>query len=154
MDERSSVGVIALVAAIVGWYVVHRLAVAREREKFRREAVAKEALEICTLTSAILDKSITYHCGDRDEILERELKSLFDRLSLRIQHLPTVRDAIRNVPATSAAIMFKQAVTGIHFEDEHEGLLAPSDAIVAGIQIAAYKLEEELLGIRATAFNS
>lgn len=154
MDERSFVGVIALVAAIIGWYVVHRLAIAREREKFRREAVAKEAIEICTLTSVLLDKSITYHCGIRDEILERELKSLFDRLSLRIQHLPTVRDTIRNVPATSAAIMFKQAVTGIHFEDEHEELLAPSDAIVAGIQIAAYKLEEELLGIRATAFNS
>lgn len=148
----SGLGIYGPAAIIVGWYVVHRLAIARERDKFRREAIAREVMDLCASTSDLLSKSITYHCSDRDAVHERALAALFDRLALRIQHLPTRDGPIGNSAAVSAAIIFKQAATGIHFADEHEGPLAPADEIVANIQLAAYSLEQGLLQIRSTTF--
>ncbi|KAB1444178.1 hypothetical protein [Bordetella bronchiseptica] len=152
MDNLSTFPYATVVAAIVGWYVVHRLSIARERDKFRRETIAKESVELCAMASTILEKSIDYHCTERNEVAERELKSLFDRLTLRIQHLPTMNDVVRNTAATHSAILFKQASTGIHFEDEHEGPLLTGDNVIASVQIAAFNLEAELLSIRSTTF--
>lgn len=137
----------------IGWYVVHRFALARERARFRKDSIAKEITDLCASASSILEKAVAYHCAERDTVKERDLNHSLRRIALRIEYLPRNKDILEYNDALNAAIAYKQAITGIHFEDEHTSSLKPDDTVIAEIQLAAYNLETELLKVRSKTFQ-
>ena len=50
-----------------GWYVVHRLSSARDKDKLRREMLAKTADGLCDDLSKVLTLAREYHLNSRDK---------------------------------------------------------------------------------------
>ncbi len=107
-----------------GWFVVHRLSSARDKDKLRREMLAKTADGLCEDLNKLLTLAREYHLKNRDKNIEISIKIMLKDLSMRTVFLSDLcndKDELRR--CRTALINFKKSVSGVHFEDEHiEGL--------------------------------
>jgi hypothetical protein len=107
-----------------GWFVVHRLSSARDKDKLRREMLAKTADGLCEDLSKLLTLAREYHLQSREKNNEVSIKIMLQDLSMRTAFLSDLcsdQDELRRCRTT--LINFKKSVSGVHFEDEHTAAL-------------------------------
>lgn len=110
---------------VIGWGVVHWLSSNRDREKSRREMVAKSADALVEETNKIFVDARKYHTEQRDLALETKLKVDLQDLSNCARSLVMLSsDAALLATCRSLTRAYWKAITGGHFEDEHDGPLA------------------------------
>jgi hypothetical protein len=154
----SSSGVLPFIGQAVtvvgGWVVVHKLSVARDRDKARREMVAKSADTLNDQVALILLDANKYHQEVRDVGLEIKLKMSLQDASARINALSAIcNNATELAYCRSAALNLKQSITGQHFEDEHTTPLIASDLQVQAIAAECMRLKQALLKLKHVQFS-
>lgn len=120
---------------IVGWYVVHRLSATRDRDKARREMIAKALDGIAESLATIHDTARKYHLEERDQAEELHLKNALQDFSMCLVGLANVcaeKEALARCNRDAGAL--RRAITGEHFEDEHE---LPLEASAPQLQVIA-----------------
>ena len=123
------------VIVVVGWWVVHQLSSARDRDKSRRELVAKSADALADALGPLLIEAREYHLTARDVARELQLKMALQDLSMRASGLSEVcSDESFLAPCRGDIGGLRRAITGVHFEDEH---LEPSGATDSQLQVVA-----------------
>ena len=142
-----------LTAVGLGWYVVHRLSAQRDRDKARREMLAKSADGLTDALLVILSDARDYHLKDRDRKLELKLKMSLQDLAMRVQGLSDICTDEKELAACRAAVAaLRRAVTGLHFEDEHFNPLPDSDRQLEDIAEAVMRARRQLLRLKHLQF--
>jgi hypothetical protein len=132
----------------VGWWLVNRQNVARERDKARREMVVKNADALSDAVDAIFKEAREYHTkADRDHGLEIALKINLQTVSLRVSQLLILTgDPEAITPIELAVVRLRRAITQRHFEDEHDGALQmtspQSQDIASGVLDVKHGLQQ------------
>lgn len=104
----------------VGWYVVHKLSEGRDRNKARREMLAKAADGLHDEVGKLMLAAREYHLKERDKSVEDNLKMTLQDLSARTSLLADICLDVKELASCrSAIISLKKAITAYHFEDEH-----------------------------------
>lgn len=112
---------------VLGWTVVHRLSGERDRDKARREMLAKSADALGEIVDKLLTSARDYHLSTRDVTAEITIKMVLQDLTLRIASLSDICSDSRELAACRSSVLaLKKAVTGNHFEDEHIHPIADS----------------------------
>jgi hypothetical protein len=138
-----------------GWIVVHRLSLGRERDKSRREMISKSIDGLADSIDELLIEGREYHLADRDVEKEIRIKMTLQDLALRLGGLSELRcDHAQIAQSRSALVRFKRALTGAHFEDEHEGKLPPGAEQVELIAADALRTKQLLLSIKHSLYTS
>jgi hypothetical protein len=107
---------------IIGWSVVNKLTVKREKEKSRRELIAKAVDDLCLSVDKLFEYANNYHSSIRDNKLEMQIKIAQNDLSLHLSSLMQItHDTVSLANCLTAVIKLRQAISGNHFEDEHLG---------------------------------
>ena len=155
MNSSPSLGVFLVQAGVVifGWYVVHRLAVARDMDKARREMVAKAADSLVENMTELLADIRDYHRLDRSASLELKIKSSLQDASMRIVGLNEVsdcRDAISRCNRSLGGV--RTASTMRHFEDEHLGALKEDDPLFQDVAASISRVKQDLLRLKYSQF--
>jgi hypothetical protein len=138
---------------VFGWLVVHKLSAKRDLDKARRELVARSADDLSSALNNVLTDGIRYHRSERDQTSELHLKMTLQDLGFRVSELSqicTEGALLARCRADIAAT--RKAVTGKHFEDEHEGPLPESDPQLQSIADAVLRAKRSLLSIRYKQF--
>ncbi len=105
---------------VIGWTVVHRRSVERDRDKARREMLAKSADALGTIAGTLLISARDYHMTARSINTEIVIKMVLQDLTLQTGSLNDIcSDAGELAACRSSVLALKKAVTGRHFEDEH-----------------------------------
>ena len=142
-----------LAAVGVGWYVVHRLSAQRDRDKARREMVAKSADGLTDALLVILSESREYHLKDRDRKLELKLKMSLQDLAMRVQGLSDIcTDEKALAPCRAEVAALRRKVTGRHFEDEHIDPLLDSDRQLEDMAEVVMRARRQLLRLKHLQF--
>ena len=137
-----------LVVAI-GWFVVNRLAETREREKARRDIVVKSAESMSEGIDKILAEGRAYHLADRDTARELSLKMTLQDLAMRMAAMSDFCAHERLLaPCRSDIAGVRRAVTGVHFEDEHDGKLPETSVHLQVMAESALKAKRSLLRLK------
>ena len=113
-------------AAVVGfgWWIVHRLSVARDMEKARREMVAKSADGLIESAGMLLAEARAYHLAPRSTTNELKIKMTIQDMAMRVGGLSAICADKATLAACRAAIAAsRRAITSAHFEDEHDAPL-------------------------------
>lgn len=138
---------------VVGWMVVHKLSVGRDRDKARRELVAKSADALSDGVEEILVEAYGYHTTDRSVSAELKLKSKLQDLSVRLNGLTDLIDGTSTLASCrSAVIGLKRAVTSEHFEDEHTEVLGEDSAQLQEIASEALRVKHALMNLKHQQF--
>ena len=138
-----------LTAVGLGWYVVHRLSAQRDRDKARREMVAKSADGLTDALLVILSESREYHLKDRDRKLELKLKMSLQDLVMRVQGLSDIcTDEKALAPCRAEVAALRRKVTGRHFEDEHIDPLLDSDRQLEDMAEVVMRARRQLLRLK------
>jgi hypothetical protein len=136
-----------------GWAVVHRLSARRDRDKARREMVAKSADTLSDAVGALLVDSRQYHLSERDSTLELKLKMTLQDLAMRVQGLSDIcADEKSLAPCRAEIAYLRRSITGQHFEDEHVKPLAESDQQLESVADAAMRAKRQLLKLKHLQF--
>jgi hypothetical protein len=142
----------ALVVAF-GWWVVHRLSSARDRDKSRREMVAKSADQLIDALSAHLVIAHEYHLKTRDVTAELKIKMSIQDMAMRATGLSEISsDESVLAPCRSEIAAVRRAVTGAHFEDEHDGPLNESSQQVQDVAEAVSRAKRAVLRLKHRQF--
>lgn len=142
-----------LTAVGLGWYVVHRLSAQRDRDKARREMVAKSADGLTDALLVILSESREYHLKDRDRKLELKLKMSLQDLAMRVQGLSDIcTDEKALAPCRAEVAALRRKVTGRHFEDEHIDPLLDSDRQLEDMAEVVMRARRQLLRLKHLQF--
>lgn len=138
---------------VVGWVVVHKLSAARDRDKARREMLAKALDGIAESLSEIHESARTYHLSPREPKDELRLKNALQDFSMCIIGLGNICENKAALARSNRdAGTLRKAVTGEHFEDEHVGALesgAPQMQIIAEAYLSA---KRNLLSLKYAQF--
>jgi hypothetical protein len=138
---------------VVGWTVVHRLSGQRDRDKARREMVAKSADSLSDAVSGLLMDARQYHLNSRDVRLELGIKIAFQDLAMRVQGLSYICADEKSLASCGSAVLaLWRSVTGQHFEDEHVAPLAESAEQLQSIADLAMKAKQRLLTLKHLQF--
>lgn len=139
---------------ILGWVVVHRLSMHRERDKSRREMVSKSIDGMAESIDKVLVDGRKYHLQDRDHELELRIKMVFQDLALRLSGLSDLQCTHAQIaPTRTALVRFKRSMTEKHFEDEHEGKLEPGAEQIELIAAEALRTKQLLLSIKHSLYT-
>jgi hypothetical protein len=137
----------------VGWYVVNRLSITRDRDKSRREMVTKTTDSLCECVDKLFSDAREYHTKERDTAKEFHIKNGFQDLSFRIASLSKlVEEEHYHRPCIDAVIHFRQAVTKDHFEDEHIERFNGSEHQIELIAESALALKRSLVELKHIQF--
>lgn len=137
----------------VGWYVVHRLSVARDRDKARREMVAKAADAIVENLTDLIAEARDYHLKPRDVTAELKIKIDLQDAAMRIAGFHDVcADKAPVSRCTSAIGYLRRSITAHHFEDEHSDPLPLSDSQLQEMAEAVLRAKQELLKLKHAQF--
>lgn len=140
------------ILVIVGWIVANHLAKNRERDKARRDMIAKSSDSLCELIDKIFETANDYHSSDRNKKLESKLKIALQDLTERISSLSQLTfECDKPEDCVQLSVAFRQAVTGRHFEDEHLGILE-SQGIHENIASASLALKRGLVELKHAQF--
>lgn len=136
-----------------GWYVVHRLSAKRDLDKSRRELVAKSADALVDSLSEVLQLARKYHLETRDVGAEINLKMTIQDLSQRVNAMADICEGAEHVAACrSALIALRRAITGLHFEDEHQTPLAVGDRQLESIAEAVMTAKLQTIRLKHSQF--
>lgn len=109
-------------AIISGWIVVHKLSVARDVDKARREMIGKAADALVDDFGKLFTAAKDYHMKERDIESEDSIKMTLQDISGRINILQRVASNSSDLTICSQSFVeLRKAITGDHFEDEHSG---------------------------------
>lgn len=142
----------ALVVGI-GWFVVHRLSAARDRDKSRREMVVKSTDSLSDGLNTLFSSARDYHLNSRSVETELAIKMALQDLSMRVASLSEVfSDQSVLAPCRADIVAVRRAISGRHFEDEHEGPLPESDQQYQAIAEAVLQAKRTLLKVKHRQF--
>lgn len=145
--ELAKIG-LPTIMVIIGWAVVNNQAVIREKEKARRELIAKSADDLCDSVDKLFEYANNYHSSIRDNKLEMQIKIAQNDLSLHVSSLvPITQDKLKLTNCLTSVIKLRQAVSGNHFEDEHLGPISNS-SIHEGIAEASLGMKRCLFELK------
>ena len=138
---------------VVSWAVVHYLSARRDRDKARREMLAKSADVLGDIADKLLASARDYHAKPRDINLEISIKMTLQDLSLRTIALSDIcADSQELAACRSGLLGLKRAITGKHFEDEHTGPLADSDAQLQEVASQVLRVKLSFLKLKHRQF--
>lgn len=136
-----------------GWWVIHRLTASRDRDKARREMVAKSADQISANLDTIHGDARGYHLKVRDAAVEVRIKMALQDASMHLVGLSEISkdgDTLARCRAEISAL--RRAITGEHFEDEHDGPLAETSQQFQRIADAFLRAKRGLLKLKHLQF--
>ena len=137
----------------VGWLVVHRLSAQRDRDKARREMVAKSADSLVDAVTSLLVEAREYHLSERDVGKELRIKMALQDTAMRASSLSEIsQDESVLAPCRADIAALRRAITGAHFEDEYEGALAESESQFQEIADAVSRTKRSLLRLKHRQF--
>lgn len=137
----------------VGWFVVHKLSVQRDRDKARRELVVKSVDGLGEAIDGLVQDAVGYHLSARDASLERKIKMTLQDLAMRAVALSDScgsEAALAQCRSDIAAL--RRAITGQHFEDEHEGPVPDSSPQLQTIAECIMRAKRDLLRLKHQQF--
>lgn len=141
----SAQAVVQAASIIIGWIVVHKLSVARDLNKARRDMLTKVADAMFDDVSRLLCDALKYHTHTRDSEIESTLKMALQDISSRINLLTVVSNDVRELRLCRTGIInLKKSITGTHFEDEHTTPLLSGADQIQSIAADALRLKEYL----------
>jgi hypothetical protein len=143
------------VVVVAGWWVVHQLSTARDRDKARREMVAKSADLIADGLGPIILEAREYHLRQRDVARELKLKMGLQDLAMRATGLSQIcADEFLLAACRSDVASLRRAITGSHFEDEHVEPLAESADQLEAVAESMLRAKRSLLKLKHHQFAS
>jgi hypothetical protein len=146
---------VQVVSVAVGWYVVHRLSAARDRDKARRDLLVKAADSLSEDTGKLLTVAREYHTKGRDRAVEDNIKMTLQDISARTNLLADISLEAKELASCRSAILaFKKAITATHFEDEHEIALEPGTQQLQSIAAEGLKVKQCFLKLKHKQFPS
>jgi hypothetical protein len=146
---------IQVVSVALGWYVVHRLSVARDRDKARRDLLVKAADSLSDDAGKLLSVARDYHTKNRDRAVEDTIKMTLQDISARTNLLSEISLEAKELASCRSAILaFKKAITATHFEDEHEATLEPGAPQLQSIAAEGLKVKQCYLKLKHKQFPS
>jgi hypothetical protein len=117
---------VQVISVGVGWFVVHKLSAARDRDKARRDLLVKTADNLNDDAGKLISVARDYHTKSRDRTLEDNIKMTLQDISVRTNLLSDISPEAKELASCRSAILaFKKAITATHFEDEHDVMLEP-----------------------------
>lgn len=138
---------------VVGWWIVHVLSARRDRDKSRRELVAKSCDALISDLSALMLHARSYHLGSRDVALENTIKMSIQDIA---QSISSLRDVVSNqqllAPCQAAVRGVRGAVTGSHFEDEHDGPRQENDSLLQQMAFEILRAKRALSNLKHRQF--
>ena len=141
------------ISIVVGWLVVHKLSAARDRDKARREMLAKTADALSDEVGKLFMSAKDYHAKGRDSALEDTLKMSLQDLSARTSLLSDIsKDAKELGSCRSAILAMKKAITATHFEDEHDGPLKQGSQQIQTITAEGLRVKQCFLRLKHRQF--
>lgn len=102
-----------------GWFIVHRLSLSRDRDKARREMLAKASDVIDGLIDKLLESGSSYHAKERDVLEENKIKIALKDVGNRISSLKLLCSDDDLADCRRKFIKLKQSITSSNFEYEH-----------------------------------
>lgn len=142
----------ALVVGL-GWLVVHKLSSARDRDKARREMVAKSVDGLAETLNALFLEVRTYHLNARDVACELKIKMTLQDMAMRAIALSDICSEQPSLAQCRADIAsLRRAITGKHFEDEHTGQLTETDPQFQLTVDATLRTKRSLLTLKHRQF--
>lgn len=146
--------IIPIVAIVIGWVIVHKLSIARDRDKARREMIGKVVDVLADEASKLMTTSILYHLAARDTAKETELKITLQDFSTRASLLARVSDDAAELACIRSSIVgLRKAITAQHFEDEHVTPLEQRDLQIQLIAESVLKIKENLTKLKYCQFS-
>lgn len=143
------------IALVAGWWVVHRLSTLRDHDKSRREMVSKSADQLIDALSSHLVDAHKYHLAARSIEAELKIKMSLQDMAMRAVGLS---DIVRNeallAPCRTEIAAVRRAVTGKHFEDEHDGPLEEASNQVQAIAEAVLRAKRAFLRLKHHQFTA
>lgn len=140
-------------AIVIGWIVVHKLSAARDRDKARREMLAKAADALSDDAGKLLISAKDYHTKERDKNLEDQIKMTLQDISIRTSSLTQIsNDATELASCRSAILGLKKAISSTHFEDEHTEVLGSGSKQVQAIVAEALRAKQSFLKLKHRQF--
>jgi hypothetical protein len=136
-----------------GWLVVHKLSSARDKDKLRREMLAKTADGLSEDLNKLLTQARDYHLKVRDKNVEVTIKIMLQDLSMRTVFLSDLcndKDELRR--CRTALINFKKSVSGMHFEDEHTEALEINDHFFEVMALEYSKVKSAFVKLKHKQF--
>lgn len=141
------------IVVVIGWAVVHWLSAARDRDMARREMVVKSADHLIDALGTHLSVAHDYHLKARDASAELKIKMAIQDMAIRTQGLSDILNDERALATCRAEVaLVRRAVTGKHFEDEHDGSLSESAPQVQGIAEAVLRAKRAFLRLKHRQF--
>jgi hypothetical protein len=126
---------------VVGWLVGLQFS----RWKSKQEFLAKRCDEISKLVVEISGACTKYHTNSRDQQIEYSISFGFLRVEDRLLQVASSSQGKRKIYSSEWArslVELRQACTGSHFNDEHNGPIASESHLAAEIQNKAHELTE------------
>ena len=137
----------------VGWWVVHALSLRRERDKARRELVAKTTDSMGDAVTSILIECRAYHLQLRESASELRLKMSLQDLAMRAAGLSDICSNPELLSTCRSDIAgLRRAITGQHFEDEHLDPLGDGDAQLQAIAEMSLRAKRSLQRLKHNQF--
>ncbi len=108
----------------LGWLVVHKLTIVREKEKSRRDMLLKGIDELLSAVNEIFTDARKYHSQKiRDISLEVSIKMTLQDISVQLEQKARLTNGRGLEKCNKSFIGLKRAITLVHFEDEQDGEL-------------------------------
>lgn len=137
----------------LGWVVVHRLSVSRDRDKSRREMVASSADGLAESLSSLLAEAKGYHMKERNVGSELRIKMTLQDSTMRASSLSDIcLDGTVLAQCRGDIAALRRAITGRHFEDEHTEILVETDNQLQSIADAALRAKRSLFKLKHLQF--
>ncbi len=141
------------VAIVIGWVVVHRLSAKRDRDKARREMLAKAADSLSDEIGKLFIGAKDYHSKPRELAQEIVLKMTLQDISARTNLLSDIcSDKQELASCRSAILAMKRAISSAHFEDEHNGSIELSSPQIQSITSEALRVKQSFLRLKHRQF--
>lgn len=146
---------IQVASVVAGWIVVHKLSVARDVDKSRREMLIGIADRLSGDVTGLLDCALKYHTTPRNTEFELTLKLTLQDISSSTSILSEMSSNDAELRQCRAAILgLKKSITGSHFEDEHSAPIAEGAEQIQAIASDALKLKQSYQRLKQRQFLS
>lgn len=146
----------AIQAAIVGvgWWVVNRMAISRERDKSRREMITKNVDSLTDFADKIFEMGRDYHFSvERDQKNEIKLKIALQDFSYRVGRLELLTgDPTSIAQHRESVVRFRRSITEHHFEDEFFGPLDTSSPVSQDMASSVISMKQCLQDLKHLQF--
>jgi hypothetical protein len=153
-DHFYSLLVLQVLGLILGWVIVHKLAVDRDLNKERRSLVSDAAAAQIEKVNSLLIDARKYHIGERSEEVEQAIKMALQDIAESVGALREfVKDSSVVKRAQGAVKSLRIAITGRHFEDEHDGPLRDPHVILETIALESLRTKRALLALQHVQYR-